>query len=262
MAGVRKGHPVPAVLVAGGLDPTSGAGVVADALRVHRAGAHPLVVLTASTVQDTRGVGRVHPVAAPHFREQLEGLLEDVRPAAVKTGLLPTAVHVETLAARIPRGCPLVVDPVLASSGGYLFSGPDARRALARLLVPRATLLTPNLPELGELTELPVDTAAGRRRAALALLRLGAGAVLVKGGHGGGARATDVLYTRRGARAFSASRLPGDVHGTGCALAASIAARLALGDDLEAAVRFARAAVRRGIRRAWRLGRGRRLLGR
>jgi hydroxymethylpyrimidine/phosphomethylpyrimidine kinase len=260
----------PPVLAVAGLDPSGGAGAVADALWIARAGAHPLVVVSCWTVQDTRGVRGVGPVPIRVFERQLDLLFGDVGAPVVKTGLLPTAAHVRALAKRLPRRSPLVVDPVLASSGGVELMDRRARRELLTRLAPRATLLTPNLPELEALTG--VKTAGGVDaphaeavhsevlRAAEALLDLGAGAVLVKGGHGRGARVVDVLYTRDAVRAYRGARLPGSVHGTGCALASTVAARLACGDPLTTAVRRGIDTVRRGIRGAWRLGRGRPLL--
>jgi hydroxymethylpyrimidine/phosphomethylpyrimidine kinase len=244
-----------------GLDPTGGAGAAADALRIAREGAHPLVVVSALTVQDTRGVRRVRAVDPQLFAEQLAALARDARIAAAKSGLLPSAAHVAALARALPKNTPLVVDPVLASSGGFPFLDARGIAALRRALLPRAALVTPNLPELARLSLLPTNTPAEIAAAARRLLALGARAVLVKGGHASGAAVTDWLFDGRGAVAFRARRLRADAHGTGCALAAVLAARLALGDGLRAAAAAAVRRVRADLAHARRLGRGRPILG-
>ena len=249
-----------AVLTIAGLDPTSGAGGVADALRIEREGAHPLVVLSALTTQNTRGVSAMEPVDPKRFAAQIAALARDVRIAAVKTGLLPSAAHVSAVAAAharaFPKNTPLVVDPVLASSGGFRFLDDRGIAALKRELIPRATVVTPNLPELARLTGLPTNTPEEIEAAARALLALGARAVLAKGGHGDGHYVTDRLIDRAGMIEFRARRVPIAAHGTGCALSAILAARLALGDSIREAAAIATRRVRGAIRRARRLGEG------
>lgn len=261
-----------------GSDPTGGAGLQMD-LQVFRAfGVHGTAVPTALTVQDTAGVHRVLPVFPSAVLDQLRVLLADLRPHAVKIGMLATddvlrAVEL-ALDALEPEADgtapPLVLDPVLAASGG----APPLleRRAWRSLrgLVARAALVTPNLSEAEALAECDVSTRAGTERAARRLVEeLGAGAALVKGGHRAGAP-DDCLARRRGAGVgvewLAGERLgdaaPGKgVHGTGCALSSAVGAALARGAALEEAVARARAFVADAIRRAEAMGRGEALLG-
>jgi hydroxymethylpyrimidine/phosphomethylpyrimidine kinase len=210
-------------------------------------------VVTALTVQDSRSVHAVVPVDPRHVAAQLGALLADAPPSAAKTGMLPSAAIVEAVAAawRTQPALPLVVDPVLAASSGTRLSDAGAVAALIELLVPLAALVTPNAPEAEELTGLPVRDTGEAVAAARALLARGARAVLVKGGHVPGDEVTDVLVAagRPDAVAFTRTRIPHGrrVRGTGCALSAAIAARLALGDRLADAVCAAGDWVHEGI---------------
>jgi hydroxymethylpyrimidine kinase/phosphomethylpyrimidine kinase len=252
-----------------GSDPTGGAGLQLD-LQVFRAlGVHGCAVPTALTVQDTAKVHRVLPLFPSVMTEQLRVLLRDVPPHAVKLGMLASddVLRAVALGLELLRGLPvpIVIDPVLrASDGTWLLE----RRALGGLreLVRGTALVTPNLAEAELLCERDVSTRAGIERAARELVEeLGAGAALVKGGHRE-RDADDCLALRSDAaievRWLPGERIPGgDVHGTGCALSAAVAARLARGDTLPAAVEAARAFVREGIANARAIGSGRRVLG-
>lgn len=261
--------PIRVALSVAGSDPTGGAGLQLD-LQVFRAlGVHGCAVPTALTVQDTSQVRSVLPLFPNVVTEQLRTLLRDVPPHAVKLGMLASddVLRAVDFALDVLRGLPvpLVIDPVLhASSGKELLQ----RRAIPglRTLVGRAALVTPNLAEAETLCERDVSTRAGIESAARQLVaELGAGAALVKGGHRSG-DADDCLALKGDAgvevRWLAGERIPGDdVHGTGCALSAAIAARLARGDGLPAAVDAARAFVRAGIANAHAIGGGRRVLG-
>lgn len=214
------------VVLLGGVDPSGGAGITLDAMVVAVHGAQPLPIVLALTEQNRRGFRRCDPVAPARWRAALDAVLADGPVHAVKVGLAGDAANVRAVAdavAALPSGVPIVVDPVLsATAGGYAASA-DLVAAYRERLAPRATLLTPNTPELAALF-------AGDRRAALAA---GAQAVLHKGGHADGPTSDDVLATAAGERTFRRPRLPcGPVRGTGCALAAAIAARLAAGAEL------------------------------
>lgn len=237
----------PGVLVLAGLDPSGGAGLLADAEAVRAAGGRPLCVATALTVQSNRRARSFRVVEPALVCAQAFALLDDEEIAAVKVGMIGNAAGaaaVVEIAAR--AGVPLIVDPVLAaSSGASLFEGTlgQARAAYAPLLV-RAALVTPNLSEAQALLELPAAPngpdsmeAAGR-----ALVAQGAQAALVKGGHLGG-DPLDVLVSAAGVQRWTAPRLPGG-RGTGCRLASAIAAGLARGLPLAAAVEGGRAFVR------------------
>jgi hydroxymethylpyrimidine/phosphomethylpyrimidine kinase len=248
-----------------GSDPTGGAGLQAD-LQVFRSlGVHGAGVVTALTVQDTAGVHRVLPAFPNVVLDQLRVLLADVRPHAVKIGMLATddvARNVELGLAGLDRPgsppVPIVVDPVLAASDGTVLL---ERRALPTLerLIGRAALVTPNLPEAATLTGCDVSSDEGIEAAGCALVSsLGAAAALVKGGHREGPP-RDLLVVREGGsqtlRWLEGVRQGGGpVHGTGCALSSAIAACLARGEPLEAAVERGRRFVAKALEGAVQAG--------
>ncbi|NBV46428.1 MAG: bifunctional hydroxymethylpyrimidine kinase/phosphomethylpyrimidine kinase [Planctomycetia bacterium] len=245
--------PPPVALTIAGSDPSGGAGLQADLKTFHRHGAYGTSVVTLVTVQNTRRVSAVEILAPDLVVAQLDAVLDDIPPAAAKTGALGSAAVITAVAARL-RGTtfPLVVDPVMVSKHGAALIADDAVRALvARALVadllPRATLVTPNLPEAERLAGFPVGDVAAMERAARAIAALGPPHVLVKGGHLDGA-AVDVLLSEGRVTTFSAARIDTrHTHGTGCTLSAAITARLAAGEPVATAVaggcRFIRAAI-------------------
>ncbi len=251
-----------------GSDPTGGAGIQAD-LQVFRAlGVHGAAVVTALTVQDTSKVHQVLPVFPSAVLSQLRVLLRDLAPHAVKIGALASdgvARNVELgLQELEPGSAPIVIDPVLAASDGTPLLERRAWGFLAELCS-RAALVTPNLSEAAALTGADTSSDEGTETAATLLVsELGAGAALVTGGHRGGAP-KDLLAVRDGG-GVSLEWLEGEridapaVHGTGCALSSAIAARLAHGDPLRAAVAAGRAFVADALRRSGRAGREARLL--
>jgi len=218
------------VLVVGGIDPSGGAGLSADARTLHAHAAMALPVVAALTVQNRFGVRAVEAVRTESLRAAFRAAIDDGPVHAIKTGLLASAEQIEALAQLLgelrPRP-PLVVDPVLSATAGGHQAPPQVAAAYRRRLVPLATVLTPNLPEAEAIL-------AGAR--VDALLAEGCQAVLLKGGHGSGPELTDRLLQRGGELRFSHRRLPvGRVHGTGCALASSLAAGLAHGRTVVAA---------------------------
>lgn len=227
-------HDLPRVLVIGGLDPSGGAGITADARTLLLHGCEALPVLSAVAVQNRFGMQRVEPVASDLVRQQLAAALQDGGVRVAKTGLLGSAARVREVAAwlaELAPGLPLVVDPVLSATAGGYEAGHDVALAYREALVPRATVLTPNAPELEAI-------AAGAD--VKDLLAAGCGAVLHKGGHAEGAMVVDRLATATGDSALEHVRLPvGAVHGTGCALASALAAGLAHGLSVEAATQKA-----------------------
>ena len=237
--------PVPPFVVAiGGLDPSCGAGIVADARSIEAMGAMPLVVATSLTVQSGSGVRGFTPVAAAQVLAQLDELLANLPVAAVKIGQVPTAAVAEALAKRLGEvGLTMVLDPVLRASGGGDLADEAASLATLRLLLPLARLVTVNLDEASVFTGRRVQDLDAMAKAAEELAGHGARAVLVKGGHLEGDPA-DLLRDGREVTVLRADRIEGRVHGSGCALASAIAARLARGDNLATAVAMARHHVR------------------
>jgi hydroxymethylpyrimidine/phosphomethylpyrimidine kinase len=222
----------PTVLVLAGLDPSGGAGLLADAEAIRARGARPLCVATALTVQTTRAARSFKAVDAALIAESIRALLEEEDVRAIKIGMVGDASNARVIRALLPPGMPVVVDPVLAaSSGTSLFSG--SPRDLLELA--RGALLTPNLAEAEALLGGPAD--------ARTLLARGPSAVLLKGGHLPGPP-TDVLALPGNTESFSAARIPVKARGTGCRLASAIAAGLARGMPLREAVIDARRYVR------------------
>ncbi len=246
------------VLVVAGSDSGGGAGVQADIKAISAMGAYAATALTAATAQNTLGVQGVLPVPASFVALQMRSVLDDIGADAVKAGMLADQAIIEAVAEALgTTDAPLVLDPVMVAKGGQSLLAPGAVAALLRLLLPRAAVVTPNLPEAEALTGAAVADVAGMHRAAERLLRLGAAAVLLKGGHLPGERLTDLLATPHGTTAFEQARVDTrHTHGTGCTLASALAAGLAQGMDLPAAVTRARSYVRAAIETAPGLGAG------
>lgn len=218
------------VLVIGGLDPSGGAGITADARTLLAHDCDALPVVAAITVQNRRGMQRIEPVEGTFVHDQIKAAIDDGGVCAIKTGLLGSAAMVERIAELLGSICPdipLVVDPVLSATAGGYDAGHDVAVAYRTALSPRAFLLTPNLAEL---------EAIALQGGAASLLERGCEHVLVKGGHGVGESLVDELWSAAGRRAFSHARLHvGPVHGTGCALATALAAGLARGLTVDVA---------------------------
>jgi hydroxymethylpyrimidine/phosphomethylpyrimidine kinase len=228
-------------------------------------GAYGMSVVTAVTVQNTLGVFGIHPIPPEIVVAQIDAVLDDIGADAVKIGMLGEALVVRAVAARLrahfgggagtPR-VPIVLDPVLVAKGGAPLLAESAVEALLEELLPLSTVVTPNLPELARLTGLGLGTEEERRAAAVALARRGP-AVLVKGGHGERAEVVDLLLEPDGWHRFPHPRLDGgSTHGTGCTLAAALAARLAAGEVLPAAAAGAIEYVAGAIAAAYPLGGG------
>jgi hydroxymethylpyrimidine/phosphomethylpyrimidine kinase len=249
---------IPRVLVIAGSDSGGGAGLQADVKTVTALGAFAMTAVTALTAQNTRGVAGVVETPAEFVAAQIDACLEDIGCDAAKTGMLASAAIVAIVAARLRAHgvARLVVDPVMVAKGGASLLAADAVEAVRRELLPLATVVTPNLPEAARLVGHEVRDVAGMRDAARALAELGAATVVVKGGHLEGA-AIDVFYDGRSFHELRAERIATtDTHGTGCIFASAIAACLARGDTIEAAVATAKTFVTNAIRAALRLGHG------
>jgi hydroxymethylpyrimidine/phosphomethylpyrimidine kinase len=248
----------PIALTIAGSDSGGGAGIQADLKTIHARGVHGLSVITAITSQNTRGVCAVHAVPLTHIRSQIAALFDDFPIAAVKTGMLGSAAITRLVAREMSVRKPawLVVDPVMIATSGARLLDEDAVEALTEELIPLADILTPNLPEAEALLGHTIKTAAQFDAAGEALLMLGAGAVLLKGGHAKGNEVVDRYYDARGVLELRHPRLPLEGHGTGCTLASAIAAELACGRSPRSAVRRAAAYVYRALQRGYRPGGG------
>ena len=219
----------PIALTIAGSDSGGGAGIQADLKTFSALGCYGASVVTALTAQNTRTVALVEPASPAMIAGQMRAVLDDLDVRAVKLGMLGGAQAIATVAGGLDGcGLPIVLDPVMVAKSGDRLLPPDAIDAL-RSLLGCATLLTPNLPEAACLLGCaPATTPAQMAEQGAALRAMGAGAVLMKGGHGDGAICTDLLVTAQGATPFSARRLSTrNTHGTGCTLSAAIAAGLA-----------------------------------
>lgn len=246
----------PNTLTIAGSDSGGGAGIQADLKTFHARGTHGLTAITAVTSQNTRGVTAVHTLPLAHIRRQIDAVFDDFPIAAVKTGMLGSAAVTRLVAKEMRRRQPawLVVDPVMIATSGARLLDEDALDALITGLMPVADVLTPNLPEAEALLGRPL----GRDMDAVGadLLALGAGGVLLKGGHGKGREVTDRYYDAGGVIEIRNPRLPFEGHGSGCTLASAVAAGLARGKSPHSAVREAIAWVNKAFQRSWRPGRG------
>jgi hydroxymethylpyrimidine/phosphomethylpyrimidine kinase len=244
-----------------GSDPTSGAGLQADMLTLVSLGCHPLTVVTAVTVQDTSGVHDFWVMDAEWIVDQARALLEDMKIAAFKVGMIGSVENVAAIAEVVSDypEIPLIIDPVLASGGGHAFADEDLIAAVRDMLLPQTTLLTPNSIEARRLAAndpdeedtLTLDLCAER------LTQLGCEYVLITGTHENTKHVTNALYDAQGkVRSDSWERLPGSYHGSGCTLASAIAGMIASGARLPEAVHEAQDYTHQTLKHAFRPGMG------
>jgi hydroxymethylpyrimidine/phosphomethylpyrimidine kinase len=250
-------HVAKALTIAGS-DSGGGAGIQADLKTFSAFGVFGMSAITAVTAQNSVGVTGVFNLPPEFVARQLDAVLGDFGADAVKIGMLSTAEIAAAVAERLRahRARPIVLDPVMIAKSGDALLQPDARAALVREMLPLAEVVTPNLHEAAALAGMPVDSEADMEAAARRIHALGPRAVLVKGGHLKDT-ATDILWDGATLIRFPAPRLDStSTHGTGCTLSAAIAAGLARGDVLAAAVRRAKAYVTAAIREGFQAGRG------
>ena len=247
------------VLAIAGSDPSGGAGIQADLKTYAALGVYGMAAITALTAQNTVGVTGVHAVPPDFVALQIDTVVEDILPDAVKTGMLASVEIVIVVAERARKHSlkNLVVDPVMvAKSGDSLLSG-DAVSAIRDQLIPLATVVTPNIPEAAALVEHPIETLDDMREAASVIHAIGAANVVVKGGHRAGDTLTDILYDGERFYEFTGPRIDTrNTHGTGCTFSSAIAAYLARGEPVPDAVRKAKDYLTAAIQHAYDTGRG------
>ena len=245
------------VLSIAGSDPSGGAGIQADLKTFQALGVFGMAIPAALTVQNSRGVSGIEPVSAGMLSKQIDALLFDIKPDAIKIGMLLTRENVKTTATALGklgiRG--LVVDPVLRSSSGATLLQPTALMALKKNLFPLALVITPNIPEAETLSNMSITSGRDMDYAAGRLIDMGPAYVLIKGGHKKGP-ATDTLYGGKTVLSFSTDRQKGAFHGTGCALSSAIAVFIARGYSVEKAVENSKQFVDRMLKSAKRVGKG------
>ncbi len=247
-------------LTIAGSDSGGGAGIQADLKTFQAVGVYGTSAITALTAQNTLGVHAVHELSPEFVAAQIDAVVEDLGVDAAKTGMLASAPIIAAVADRVRRwgiGPALVVDPVMVAKGGDRLLREDAVRALVEGLLPLAAVVTPNVPEAEAIVGHPIeDDDEAIRAAAAEILALGPRSVVLKGGHRAGA-AVDVFYDGRRWEALEAARVPtSSTHGTGCTFSAAVAARLALGDELLEAVRYAKSFLTAALEHARPLGQG------
>jgi hydroxymethylpyrimidine/phosphomethylpyrimidine kinase len=262
LASPNSKHPI--ALTIAGSDPGGGAGLQADLKTFAALGAYGYSVITEVIAQNSFRVADVENVSPEMVEAQLDTLALECVPRAIKTGALANAAIVKAVARAIERlklPAP-VVDPVIVSSSGALLIGPKGERAIRKRLIPIARIVTPNIAEAEVLARIRIDSDAAIREAAIKIVKLGARAVVIKGGHRkDNASATDLFYDGRRFIELKSPRIAGGgAHGTGCAFSAAIAAHLARGASLEAAVRGAKRYVTAALKHSFKLGKGRALL--
>jgi hydroxymethylpyrimidine/phosphomethylpyrimidine kinase len=250
----------PVALTIAGSDSSGGAGIQADLKTFAALGVYGASVITALTAQNTSGVAGIHLVPADFVTAQIDAVFSDLDVKAVKIGMVAQLATLDAIVAGLTRWSPkhVVLDPVMVATSGDRLLATDAVEAVRTKRLPRASLITPNLPEAAALLDEPVALrevaieSQGKR-----LLALGCPAVLIKGGHGQGTESIDYLVSGNGIVALAAPRIPTkNTHGTGCSLSSAIAAGLAKGEDIETAVRKAKVWVSAAIAAADRLGIG------
>lgn len=251
---------MPIALTIAGSDSSGGAGIQADLKTFAAFGVYGASVITALTAQNTTGVSAIHQVPQDFVTAQIDAVFSDLDVKAVKIGMVAQLATMDAIVAGLARWSPrhVVLDPVMVATSGDRLLAAGAVAALRTKLIPRAALITPNLPEAAALLDEPlaVSEAAiedqGKR-----LLSMGCAAVLIKGGHGPGSESIDYLVTGSGVVVLAAPRIATkNTHGTGCSLSSAIAAGLAKGEEMETAVRHAKAWVSAAIAAADRLGVG------
>jgi hydroxymethylpyrimidine/phosphomethylpyrimidine kinase len=246
-------------LTIAGSDSGGGAGIQADLKTFAAHGVFGTSAVTAVTAQNTVAVTGVEELSPSLVGLQIDAVVSDIGVDAAKTGMLSSRSLIEVVAGKLEehRIERVVVDPVMVAKSGARLLDPGAVESLRRRLVPRALVVTPNLPEAETLVGFPVKDEASILEAAKRIVDMGAKAALVKGGHGSGEESVDVLYYRGSVRRYRAPRIPTkNTHGTGCTFSAAIAAQLALGHGLEEAVEQAKGYLTKALSEAFELGRG------
>lgn len=247
------------VLIVAGSDSGGGAGIQADIKTVTMLGAYAMTAITALTAQNTQGVFGIHEVPPEFIAQQMRLVLEDIGADCIKTGMLHNTEVIAAVAEVLAEypAIPLVLDPVMVAKGGSPLLQDAAVEALREKLLPRATLITPNIPEAEILTGLTIRSNEDMEDAGQKLLEFGAKAALIKGGHMPGDTITDILISPTGLERFSSPRInTRHTHGTGCTLASAIATGLAKKQPLAQAVKQARQYVLEALRHAPGLGTG------
>jgi hydroxymethylpyrimidine/phosphomethylpyrimidine kinase len=247
----KKAYSYPSVLTIAGFDGSGGAGIQGDIKTISALGCYATSVLTALPVQNTCGVRSIYPIPPEVVQEQLQAILDDIRPDAIKIGMVHTTDVVEVIVNTLQQypKVPLVFDPVMVSTSGQRLLEASTVDVIIKKLFPLAAVITPNLDEAAVLTGIPVHTVDDMRVAGKKIMELGARSVLLKGGHLGAAQLTSLYFTNDGeVREYSFEKIDTqNTRGTGCALSSAIASYVARGSSLTDAVALAQEYVYQAI---------------
>lgn len=247
-----------ATLTIAGSDSSGGAGIQADLKTFSAIGTYGMSVITAITAQNTMGVFAVEDLSKEIIRKQIEAVFNDIRPKALKIGMVSDKNIITEIARTLKKYNPenLVLDPVMISKSGYSLLKPEAKENLIKYLIPMASIVTPNISEVEEMTGIKIGNLDDMKRAADRILTLGAKYVLVKGGHLEGA-AIDLLVGKDICRIYKSERInEKNTHGTGCTLSSAITSYLALGNEVEKAVELAKVYITEAIKSSFDIGQG------
>lgn len=248
----RKTYPI--ALSIAGSDSSGGAGIQADLKTFSALGVYGATVITAITAQNTQGVHSQLAITPQMVYDQIVAVMDDLHPSVVKIGMLSNRDVADIVAEALGNySLPIILDPVMVSSTGHRLLSPEAQDVVLKRLIPLATLVTPNIPEMMALTNLPITTLNEKRHAAKRLLDYGAKAILLKGGHEEGDTKSDILFTRSQLgiehTIFTSETIPTrNTHGTGCTLSSAIAAFVARGCDIHNAISEAKRFITEAIR--------------
>lgn len=241
---------VPVALSIAGSDPSGGAGIQADLATFATCKVFGMAVITALTAQNAEHVTDMTAVAPSMVTAQITTLLEGMRPLAIKTGMIVNADIIRSIIDALPSEIPLIVDPVMIASSGYRLLDESAIKTLKEELIPRATVITPNIPEAEALTGSVIQTEEDMETAGRIVLKMGARVVVIKGGHASGEESVDLLITPQRVQRMCSVRMPYQVHGSGCCFSAAITAYIALGLPIDEACRKGKEIVNTAIRMA------------
>jgi hydroxymethylpyrimidine/phosphomethylpyrimidine kinase len=246
-------------LTIAGSDSGGGAGIQADIKTFQELGSYGMSVITAVTAQNTLGVQGVYPVSMEGIVQQLDSIGQDLGPHALKTGMLHSGEVIEAVSERIRHygWTNLVVDPVMIAKGGAKLLQDEAVRALKEQLIPLSAVITPNLPEAEIITGIKIETLDDRKDASKMLIEMGAGSVVIKGGHADGEQVIDLFYDGEEFVEMVSPRIETPhTHGTGCTFSAAITAQLAQGMDIKEAVKTGKGFIRAAIEDQLGIGNG------
>ena len=252
-----KNYKIPTLTIAGS-DSSGGAGVQADLKTFSAIGTYGMSVITAITAQNTQGVFEVEELSSNIIKSQIKVVCEDISPKAIKVGMVSSPQIIKDIVDTLDQyPCEyLVVDPIMISKSGYSLLRPEAKQNLIKYLIPKAYIVTPNIPEAEEITNMKIETVEDMKKAGQIILNLGPKYVLMKGGHLNG-DCVDILIGKDLFEVFEGERIDRkNTHGTGCTISSAITSHLALGYDIKEAVRLSKEYITEAIRHSFDIGKG------